>query len=218
MKSTENTEIVNIPENYRKAQGVEDFNIGDIVYTNLNKGTVDALVPYVRIKWDNLTYTTSYAPYQLVYLYVQDSTKQDKPNKTKFKVGDRVMFPRSYNDMKGVVYFISSCGGMMYVLWDATESSPSYVNAYTNDEQEFLIVVPKEESKELTIEESRSELLSLDLKIKVNLDTTKIETVLIDCVKATVTNGKYQEAKEICELLLSVQSLCRGKYAQSSTT
>ena len=87
MKSTE---IRNIPENYRKAQGVEDFNIGDIVYTNLNKGTVTALVPHVCIKWDNLTYITSYAPFQLVYLYVQNRTKQDKPNKPKFKVGDRV--------------------------------------------------------------------------------------------------------------------------------
>jgi len=199
-----NTEIVNIPENYRKAQGVEDFNIGDIVYTNLNKGTVDALVPYVRIKWDNLTYTTSYAPFQLVYLYVQDSTKQDKPNKTKFKVGDRVMWNTEYNKMKGKV--TGNYKDYVYIKWESQGDNLNQVNEYNVSQWHLIELI--EEPKELTI----------DLKIKVNLDTSGIETVLIDCVKATVSNGKYQEAKELCELLLSVQALAKPKDEQSSTT
>ena len=205
MKSTE---IANIPENYRKAQGVEDFNIGDIVYTNLNKGTVNAIVPHVCIKWDNLTYITSYAPFQLVYLYVQNRTKQDKPNKPKFKVGDRVEWTGYEFKLKGTV--TSSCLDLVYIKWDASSYNPSHVNYYNREHFYLIKLLPKlpKETKEVTV----------DLKLHFNLDTSGIETVLIDCVKATVANGKYQEAKELCELLLSVQALAKPKDEHSKAT
>jgi len=86
MKNTENTGIMKIPENYRKSQNIEDFNIGDVVYklsrSNFVKGKVEAVTTHVHIKWDNCIYNLNYSIDQLEYLYVKD--------KPKFKVGDRV--------------------------------------------------------------------------------------------------------------------------------
>ena len=194
MKSTE---IANIPKNYRKAQNIEDFTIGDIVCTlsrtNFVKGKVEAVTTHVHIKWDNCIYNVNYSIDQLEYLYVQ--------YKPKFKVGDRVKWGG-----EGTV--TSCCPDFVYIKWDTTSATPSYVHSYGKNQLKFITLVPKSVPKELTV----------DLALHFNLDTSWIETVLIDCVKATVTNGKYQEAKELCELLLSVQALAKPKDEHSKAT
>ena len=189
-----------IPENYRKAQNIEDFSVGDIVYEfgwdSYFSGTVEYVGSYVNIKWDGSLHSEGYSQGEVFFIYVQDKNQQEH----NFKVGDRVEWTGDKSlSLKGVISYISN--NYIDVNWcsnDQKLSKGSYGKAWWS-----LLKSLKEPkvAKEIT----------LDLKLHFNLDTTGIETVLVDCVKALVSNGKYQEAKELCELLVSVQSLGKAQ-------
>ena len=191
-----------LPENYRKAQGIEDFFVGDVIYYFTNGEYYKAIVDCVEgvsltVKHGNTKYLFDYTEFSYYKIHVLDKEKEPKHN---FKVNDRVTWA-AYDDFIGTIIHITN--SHIDVLWcsnDQKLSKGSYGKAWWSE------LKPIQEPK-LTTE------ITLDLKVHFNLDTTGIETVLVDCVKALVSNGKYQEAKELCELLLSVQSLGKAQNA-----
>lgn len=194
-------------ENYREAQGIEDFAARDVIYRRLGDnftiGKVESVSPCLCVKWNDCAYNVTYTSSQLIYLYVQGQELDHN-----FKVGDRVVWLAS-DDLTGTIAQITN--NFIHVLWS---SNSGRLSEGTYSKEWWSSLKPIQEpkvTKEITLESSRSKLLSLDIKLNFNLDTTGIETVLVDCVKALVSNSKYQEAKELCELLVSVQSLGKAQ-------
>lgn len=158
-------------------------------------GHVTDLTTYVGIKWSTYSYHAGYTSDEITAIYVLDKEKEPKHN---FKVNDRVTWA-AYDDFIGTITHITD--SHIDVLWcsnDQKLSKGSYGKAWWSE------LKPIQEPK-VTKENT------LDLKLHFNLATTGIETVLVDCVKSLVSNGKYQEAKELCELLVSVQSLGKAQ-------
>lgn len=189
-----------LPENYRKAQGIEDFSVGDVIYYFTNgeyyKAIVDCLEgTRVIVKHSSMKYLFDYSEFSYYKIHVLE---KDKEPKHTFKINDRVTWP-AYNDLIGTITHITDTH--IDVLWSSNENRLSKGTCSKEWWGELKPVQEPKVTKEIT----------LDLKLNINLDTTGIETVLVDCVKALVSNGKYQEAKELCELLVSVQSLGKAQ-------
>lgn len=198
-----------LPENYRKAQGIEDFSIGCTTYIHvpihgLVKGEVKDILTYSHdgrslvIAWNGFACCSRYSFSELCSLYVKE-----KEQKYNFKVNDRVLLVEK-GEFKPRVKITGTIldvrNQYIAVKWDDIAAEDAI--SYSKDQWKHIEVINKAPKE-----------LILDLKIHFNLDTTRIETVLIDCVKALVSNGKYKEAKELCELLLSVQNLGKAKDA-----
>ena len=200
-----------LPENYRKAENFQDFCIGDTVYYKTEnyyrEAKVQALIPSpeysVVVQHSDRTYLFHYYSWDFYRIYVLNKEKEPKHN---FKVNDRVLLVEKceFNPRVKITGTILDIRNQyIAVKWD--DIGAEDVISYSKDQWKHIKVINK--APKLTKE------ITLDLKVHFNLDTTGLETVLVDCVKALVSNGKYQEAKELCELLVSVQSLGKAQNA-----
>jgi len=207
-----------IPEDYRVAECIEDFKAGDIVYwgwknSPIVKGVVvkvDHSSKNVHISWEGSAYTPSHGVRAFDYIYVQE--KQSKPTSV-FYEDQRVRWLGS--STVGVVSGVTD--KEVFVRWVGR----TYSSAYGLDAYAEMLEVVSELNAEMQPSVHSQKLCSgspiqpvnsksditVDLKLTLDFSTEGIRAVILDCVQAVLKQEKYTEAKELCELLISLKGL-----------
>jgi len=196
-----------LPENYRISRDIGDFSVDSAVYWKNNdfvvKGAVSNITKdYVIIRWEGRKYETPHTSGSYDCIYVQDK-QPSKP--TGLVEGARV---RWYGASAiGVVTAVTD--KEVSIQWDSLFSSTYSLSTFSR-QLEVVPDTPQGQSlrtgSPIRPINTKSDL-TLDLKLTLDFSTEGIRAVILDCVQAVLKQEKYQEAKELCDLLISLKGL-----------
>jgi len=215
-----------IPVDYRVAECIEDFKAGDIVYwswknSSVEKGVVVQVDYYskkVQISWSGSTYIYSHGIHVFNCIHIQE--KQSKPTSV-FLEGHRVRWLQKR--AVGVVTGVTD--KEIFIRWDGRMYSSAYLLEVYAGLLEVMPEVKAEVQPSVYSQKIRSGSpiqhennksdITLDLKLTLDFSTEGIRAVIMDCVQAVLKQEKYQEAKELCDLLINLKGL---EDSNSNTT
>jgi len=199
-----------IPENYRVSRNIWDFSVDSVVYFKsdvlLVKGVVSNITKdYVIIRWEGRKYETPHTSGSYACIYVQDK-QPSKP--TDIVKGTRVRWCGA--GTIGVVTEVTD--NEVSIQWDSLFSSTYLLSAYASQIEAVSDIEPEVQGQNLRngspIQPLNSKSnITLDLKLTLDFSNEGIRAVIMECVYAVLKQEKYQEAKELCDLLISLKGL-----------
>jgi len=196
-----------LPENYRVSRDIVDFSVDSVVYWKSDvlfvKGVVSNITKdYVIIRWEGRKDETTHTSGTYGCIYVQDK-QPSKP--TDLVEGARVRWCGA--SAIGVVTAVTD--KEVSIQWDSLFSSTYSLSTFSR-QLEVVPDTPQGQSlrtgSPIRPINTNSDL-TLDLKLTLDFSTEGIRAVIMDCVQAVLKQEKYQEAKELCELLVNLKGL-----------